>query len=66
MKGTNHKRLLNTENKLRVAGGVLGGEWAKWARGIKDGTCWEKHWVLHVSDESLNSTPEIIITLYVN
>ena len=22
---TNHKRLLNTENKLRVAGGVLGG-----------------------------------------
>ena len=23
-RGTNHKRLLNTENKLRVAGGVLG------------------------------------------
>ena len=24
------------------------------------------HWVLYVSDESLNSTPETIITLYVN
>ena len=23
-RGTKHKRLLNTENKLRVAGGVLG------------------------------------------
>ena len=33
--------------------------------GIKMGTC-DEHWVLHVSDESLNSTPEINITLYVN
>ena len=40
--------------------------WAKWAMGIKEGTCWDEHWVLHVSDESLNSTPEIIIALYVN
>ena len=41
------------------------GGWAKWTRGIKD-TCWDEHWVSHVSDESLNSTPEIITTLYVN
>ena len=28
--------------------------------GIKEGTSWEEHWVLGVSDESLNSTPETI------
>ena len=33
--------------------------------GIKECTC-DKHWVLSVSDESLNSTPETNITLYVN
>ena len=26
--------------------------------GIKEGTCGEEHWVLYVSDESLNFTPE--------
>lgn len=25
LRGTNHKRLLNADNKLRVAGGELGG-----------------------------------------
>ena len=34
--------------------------------GIKEGTCWDEHWVLYVSDESLNSTPETNITLYGN
>ena len=38
----------------------------KWMMGIKEGTCWDEHWVLHESDESLNSTPETIITLRVN
>jgi len=33
--------------------------------GIKDGTC-DKHRVLHISEESLNSTPEASTTLYVN
>ena len=37
--------------------------WAKWVMGIKEGTCLDEHWVLHVGDE--NSTPEAII-LYVN
>ena len=42
------------------------GEWTKWARGTKEDTCWDKHWVLYVSDKSLNSTPEIIIIVCVN
>ena len=33
---------------------------------IKQGTCVHDHWVLYVSDESLNSTPETNITLNVN
>ena len=33
--------------------------------GIKEGTC-DEDWMLDVSDESLNSTPETSITLYVN
>ena len=41
------------------------GEWAKWARGIKEDTC-DEHWVLHVGDESLDSTAELIIALYAN
>jgi len=32
--------------------------------GIKEGTCCDEHWVLYVSDESLNSTPETNTTLY--
>ena len=34
--------------------------------GIKERSCWDEHWMLYVSDESPNSTPEIIITLYFN
>ena len=61
----NHKRLLTIENKLRVARGEVGGGWAKLMMDIKEGTCnW--HHVLYVSDESLNSTPETSIILYVN
>ena len=33
---------------------------------IKESTCYDKHWVSYVSDESLNSTPETNTTLYVN
>ena len=62
---TNHLRLLTTENKLRVDRGRWVGGWAKWVMGIKEGTC-VKHWVLYVSDESLNSTPDNNITVYAN
>ena len=43
-KGTKHKRLLNTENKLRVVGGGGSGwgGWAKWTRSIKEDTCWDE------------------------
>ena len=59
----NRKRLLNTENKLRVDGvGVR--ERGKWVMGIEEGTCWDEHWVLYVSDESWESTPKVKITLY--
>ena len=40
----NHKRLLNTENKLRVDGGRGGGE-RKWVMVSEEGTCWDEHWV---------------------
>ena len=46
----NHKRLLTIENKLRVAGGVVGGGWAKWVMGIKEGTCRDENSVLYISD----------------
>ena len=60
---TNHKRLFTVESKLKVDGGR--GRWAKCLMGIKEGTCVE-HWVLYVSDKSLNSTSENNITLYVD
>ena len=56
----NPKRLLNTENKLRVAGGV------KWVMGIKEGASWDEHWTSYVRDESLGSTPEAKTILYIN
>ena len=40
--------------------------WAKWVMGIKEGTYCDEYWVLYVSDDSLNSTPETNTTLYVN
>ena len=43
----------------------MGKGWAKRVMGIKRGTC-DEHWVLYVSDESLNSTPETKFTIYVN
>ena len=58
----NDKRYLNTENKLRVDG--TAGERGKWAMGIEEGTCWDEHWVLYVSNESWESTSEAKNTLY--
>ena len=49
-------RLLNTENKRRVDGV---GEREKWVMGTEEGTCWDEHWVLYVSDESQESTPKL-------
>ena len=41
------------------------GGWSKWMMGIKEGTCWDEHWVSYVRDESLGSTPEAETMLYV-
>ena len=60
----NHKRLLNTENKLRADGGA--GERGKWVMGIEEGTCGDEHWVLYGSDESRESTPKTKSTLYIH
>ena len=43
-----------------------GGSWARWVMSIKKETCCDDHWVLYVSDESLNPRPETNIALYVN
>ena len=34
--------------------------------GIKEDSCYDKHWVMYGSAESLYCTPETNITLYVN
>ena len=67
-KETNFKRCWTLGNKLRVAGGEVGG-WGRgdWVAGIKKGTwCNNEHWVLYATDESLNTTSETNITVYVN
>ena len=51
----NHKRLL-TEKKLRVDKGMWVKGWARWVKGIQEGTCCDELWMLYVSDESLNPT----------
>ena len=53
---TNHKRLLNTENKLRIDGGVVG-ERGKWVMGTEEGAFWDEPWMLYVSNESWEFTP---------
>lgn len=40
--------------------------WVKWVVGMKEGACCDEHWVMYVSVESLSSTPETNIALYVN
>ena len=32
--------------------------------GIEEGTCWNEHWMLYVSNESRESTPKTKSTLY--
>ena len=53
----------NTQNKLRVDGGWRRKR-GKWVTGIEENTCWDEQWVLYVSDESQESTPETKSTLY--
>ena len=50
---------------LRKMHREVGGGWVKQVMCIREGT-YDDHWVLYISDESLNPTPETNITLYVN
>ena len=60
-RGKPEKSFLIVENKLRVTGGEVGRRMS-----IKEGTGCDEHWMLYVSDESLNSTPQTNIIVYVN
>ena len=62
----NHRALLRIEKKLRVDGKKWAGRWAGWVMRIKEGICWDEHWVLYISDKSLRSNPEVNIIVYVN
>ena len=61
-RGKPYKGFLTIGNMLRVAGGREVRGWVKWVTRMKEGTC-DEHWVLCVSDESLNPTTETNLTL---
>ena len=63
--GNKPQETLNNREQTEGWWREVGGWWARWVIGIKEGTCHE-HWLLYVNDESLNSTPETDIVLYVN
>ena len=57
------RQTLNYREQRFWRGG--GGGCVKWVTGIKEVTC-DEHWVLYVSNESLNSTTKTNIMMYVN
>ena len=63
---TNHKRLLITGNKLRVAGREGGGGMGNWVMDVGEGMCCNEYWVLCKTDESQTCTSETNNTLYVS
>ena len=63
---TNHKRLFNVREQTEGWWRDVGGGQARWVMGIKEGTCWDEHWVLYVSDESLNAPPEMSHYMLIN
>ena len=44
----------------------VGGRWARCVMSTQEGTYCDERWVWYVHDESLHSTPETKIALYVN
>ena len=63
-RGANHKRFLNTHNKLKVDGGGGAAGQGKWVMGFEEGTCWDEYRVLYVSDVLKESIPKAKSTLY--
>ena len=55
-----HKRLLTIEKTLRVDLGEVVEGWAERVMGCVE------YWMIYTGNESLNSTPETNIALYIN
>jgi len=51
------------ETNRVIEGRVVGG-WGDRVMGIKEGTCWDVHWVLQATNESLNTTTKTYDVLY--
>ena len=49
-----------------VTRGEVAGGMGEIGDGVKDCTCWDEHKVMYGTAESLYSTPETNITLYIN
>lgn len=56
----NRERLWPLRNKLRVWRG-----WVSLVVGVKEGPCCVEHWVLHLKNESWNTTSKTKDVLYV-
>ena len=61
---TSHERIWTLGNKLRVTEGMGVGGWGDQVMGIKEGICWEDHWVLYATNRSLNPTSKTNDVLY--
>ena len=60
----NHERVWTVGNKLRASEGRWVGDCDSPVMGIKEGTCCDEHWVLYVTNESLNFTSKTRNVLY--
>ena len=66
IEGNKPQETLNHREQTEGWWKEVSGGWAGWVVAIKEGTCCDGYWVLPVSDESLNCTPETNIALYVS
>ena len=64
--GNKPQETLNDRIQTMGSWREVSGRWARWVMVTKEGTCFEEHWVLYISDSSLSSTPEANIALYVS
>ena len=53
-KGNKPQETLNDREQTVDWPREVGGRWARWVLGTKEGTCCDEHWVLYVRDESWN------------
>ena len=53
---TKDEGLWTLRNKLKVSERRGLGRWGKWVMGIKEDMCFDEHWVLYATNESLKAT----------